>query len=143
MPHPSTPRKGVDGDLRRRADADRNEDGADAAIDIQLTARLMKPTRDVRRHEAAGSELRADELQCSLSAVRVPGEAEIDPQLRGAVEGVGIVAEQNVHAIPVDQTLDISQQMLYRRRRSEAPWALKIHPDQVEGFAVRDDGQAG
>ena len=37
----STPRKGVDGDLRRRADADRNEDGADAAIDVQLTTRLV------------------------------------------------------------------------------------------------------
>ena len=37
-----------------------------------------------------------DKLKRYLASVGVPGQAEVDPILGRAVEGVGVVAEQNV-----------------------------------------------
>ena len=37
-----------------------------------------------------------DKFECDLPAVGVAREAQIDPQFGGAVEGVGIVGQQNI-----------------------------------------------
>jgi hypothetical protein len=84
-----------------------------------LTAWLAEPARDIGRHQPAGRNLRADELERRLSAVRMSGQAEIDTQLGGAVESIGIVAEKNIDAISIDEALDVAEKVRDRSRRPE------------------------
>src|SRR5580704_5233293 len=99
----STAREFVDGDFRRSSDADGHSDGADAAIYIQLASGLAEPSGDVGRHQPAGGEFRTDKLQRRLASMSMAGHAQVDAHFGGAVERIGVVAEQDVDAVRREQ----------------------------------------
>src|SRR5262245_18569296 len=86
-------REVVDRKLRGRTQTNRNEDRSNTSIDVQLTVALTEPARHIGSYQPAGSDPRADELQCDLSAVRMSRQAEIDSEFGGAVKRIRVMAE--------------------------------------------------
>src|ERR1039457_7564683 len=79
----SAARQAVERDLRRGADANRNADGSNAAVHIKLAAGFVEQAGYVRRHQPAGRDLRADELERRLASMGVPRQAELDTDWGG------------------------------------------------------------
>src|SRR5512138_3635337 len=125
-------------DLGRSADAERNADGADSAVHIELAARLHEVPRDVWSYQAAGCELRADEFKRGLAPVSVSRKAEIDSEFRGTVEGIGIMAEQNVDVVRLDQPIHPGLEPAGEDFASvaEGAFAGEIDADEVEGIGA-------
>src|SRR5581483_3225753 len=134
-----SPNQLINRNLRRSPDPDRHANGANSAIYVKMPARLREQARDVRRNQPAGRQFRTDKLQRSLAPVGVTRHAEIDAQLRRAIERVGVVTEENVDPGAVDQRLDIAQNVGDARRRAEAAPALEIRADQIDRFVLNRD----
>src|ERR1035437_1819925 len=140
----SAPVEFEDRNLRRRADADGHADGANTPVDVKLAAGFSEQSGHVGSHQAAGRNLRADELERGLAAVRVPSQAQVDAEFCRAVEGVGIVAEQNVDAVRVDQRVNALKETPHDAlaSRPHGPLAGVVDSHQVERFALGGDRDA-
>src|SRR6516164_5701474 len=78
-------------------------DSSDSTIDVEVSTVLFKPPFHVSRNQAAGGKAGVNEFQGNLTAVRVAGEAEVDAQLSGAIEAVGVVGKKDVGCVGLDQ----------------------------------------
>src|SRR5258708_31507930 len=65
-------------------------------------------------------------------------QAQIDAQLRRAIEALGIMAQKNVDRIRQNQWLDASK-VAFRRKGRAFVAALKVDTDQVKAFALRSN----
>ena len=112
--------------FRRSIQANGEPNRADSAVDVELPAGFFEPSAGVGRNQAAEREAAVDELERQLAAVGVPGQTQIDAQLGGAVETVGVVAQKDVDRVRQDQLLDAPKICSRRQGRAFVP-ALEIH----------------
>src|SRR5579875_1834578 len=125
----------IDGDLGRSADTNGESDCADAAIDVKLPAFFAKPSTYVRGDQQRRGYIDAGEFQCNLASVGVSCQAQVNAEFRGPVEGVRVVAEQDVNGVRAHHavnTLKIGIDAAFGVR-AEPAVGLKIDADQVQG----------
>ncbi len=112
------------------AQADGETDSTDPAVDVELAAGFFVPSAEIGVIPMADREAAVGELERQLAAVGMPGQAQVDAQLGGAVETVGVVGEEDVDRVRHHQTFDSSQVRIRRQRWTVA--TLEVHADQVE-----------
>src|SRR5581483_1873264 len=101
----------------------------------------LKVAGDIRRHDAAGRELGANELQGQLPPMRVARQAQADSQFRGTLESLGVVTQEDIGSVARHETLETFQ--LAAGKVSPASGHSRgigeVDADQVERFRAGAD----
>src|SRR6266851_2024635 len=128
--------------LRAGAEPDRKASGADAAIDVKLTASLFVPSADVVCHQTAEVEAAMDEIERQLPAVSVARQSQINgnAELNDVIEHSRVMKQQNVDRFWHHQSFDLLQPAVNVTLPFWASWL--VHPDQIKRFAAQSDGYA-
>ena len=124
----SSPRQFEFGNFGRCTEADGEANGTDASIDVELSTGLFVPSSGVCVAQPAEVEAAMNGLQRQLTTMRVPCQAQVDSQLRRAVEALGIMAQENVNSIRQDQWLNAPKVILWRKGWAFVA-ALKVYAD--------------
>ena len=124
-------------DLWSGADSDRETGSAYSAVDVELPARFLEPSADVASFYSGEGDTAVDELE--LAAVGVPGQGQVDAQLRSTIKGVGIVAQKDVDHprhhqffVPHQILINVVSRMIVGESQ-----ALVVNTNQVQHFAAR------
>jgi len=121
------------------AEANRGAGGSDAAVDVELPAGFFVPSADVGGFRAYKGEAPIDERESQLAAVAVPGQGQVNTQLGGTIEAVGVVAQKDVeharhHQFFASREIPVNEVPVMIP--GESP-LLVVNTDQVRPFAVR------
>ena len=94
-------------------------DRADATVDVHMRVALLIASSHELREDTPRGKVRIDEVQSHLATVSVPRKAQVDAKVGSPIEGVGVVAQENVRRIWGQQSF-YSGQILFH----PIPWGF-------------------
>src|SRR5712664_3486260 len=101
-----------------------------AIIDCCAKERALVEAGDIVGDESRGAEAMVENFHLDLAAVGVAGEGKLDAELGCAIEGIGIVREENVGHVAADEGLKLRERL--DLLASGRALALIVNADEIE-----------